>query len=489
MVQNTWIILKQAAYRLSFLLLTCCVCFDSRSQVSSIEFSSSDTALQNSFYRAKEMALSYKGDPGDPIGPWYEAALPSRNAFCIRDVSHQSIAAEILGWKAANKNMLTKLVTNISEAKDWCAYWEMNKFGKPAPEDYRNDREFWYNLNANFELIYTCWRLYLWTGDSSYITTPAFKFFFDRTVKDYLERWILQADSLLKRPAHPNAPVPYNNKDYFHSSRGLPSYNEAVADMRMGVDLVAAIYRAMKTYAAIALMRGEHQLAAKHLAKAEKYRQHLETFWWNKDARSYYTYFTDQQTFGRGEGGTYLLWYDALTDSSRIRSTIEHLLSMPSNVENLSYLPYQLCRYGYPEEAYRYILYLAHPATKRREYPEVSFGVIEGIVQGIMGVEADAPSNRLTTIYNNKSANSSELRNLDILVSRIDLKHWPKGSTLTNNGKKTINWRVSFHGRLSFIQVDGKKIRAIPKTNRMGNTCSYVDVKVLPGKTIMAILP
>ncbi|WP_315823945.1 hypothetical protein [Paraflavitalea speifideaquila] len=48
----------------------------------------------------------------------------------------------------------------------------MNYLGNPAPEDYRNDTAFWYNLNANFDIIYACWRLYLWTGDTAYIRHP-----------------------------------------------------------------------------------------------------------------------------------------------------------------------------------------------------------------------------------------------------------------------------------------------------------------------------
>jgi len=93
------------------------------SQQANLSFSSSDTALQTAFYRAKEMALHYKGKPGDPVGPWYESALPPRYAFCMRDVAHQSIPAEILGMSDANKNMLMLFAKNISASKDWCSYW------------------------------------------------------------------------------------------------------------------------------------------------------------------------------------------------------------------------------------------------------------------------------------------------------------------------------------------------------------------------------
>jgi len=51
------------------------------SQETSVSFSSSDTSLETAFYRAKEMALRYKGNPGDPAVPWYESALPPCSAF------------------------------------------------------------------------------------------------------------------------------------------------------------------------------------------------------------------------------------------------------------------------------------------------------------------------------------------------------------------------------------------------------------------------
>lgn len=41
---------------------------------------------------AKEQALAYAFED-DPVGLWYEAALPGREAFCMRDVSHQSMGA------------------------------------------------------------------------------------------------------------------------------------------------------------------------------------------------------------------------------------------------------------------------------------------------------------------------------------------------------------------------------------------------------------
>ena len=92
-------------------------------QSETLQFRSTDTALQTAFNRAKEMALSHRGNPADPVGDWYEAALPSRFAFCMRDVAHQSMAAEMLGLGKANSNMFSQFAKNISDGKDWCSYW------------------------------------------------------------------------------------------------------------------------------------------------------------------------------------------------------------------------------------------------------------------------------------------------------------------------------------------------------------------------------
>lgn len=146
------------------------------------------------------------GGKTDPVGPWYEAALPGRFAFCMRDVSHQSIGAEILGLAPENTNMFTLFAKNISENKDWCSYWEINKWGKPAPADYKNDKEFWYNLPANFDVIAALWKLYLWTGDKEYIEGDVFTNFYKKSLNKYIKRWVLTPDSLLTRPSHPNAP-------------------------------------------------------------------------------------------------------------------------------------------------------------------------------------------------------------------------------------------------------------------------------------------
>lgn len=484
-----------ATFAFLFILSSCAQSFGQQS--GAVRFVSSDTALTNSFAWAKHMALHYQGKPGDPVGPWYESALPPRNAFCMRDVSHQSIGGAILGMDLENKNMMTLFVSNISEGKDWCSFWEMNKEGKPAPEDYRNDSAFWYNLPANFDVMSACWRLYKWTGDRSYITDHRFTHFFDKSVTDYIAKWVLQPDSLLTRPTHPDNLDSYDENDAFKRCRGLPSYSEGVRNIKMGADLVAAIYRGLMTYGELQAHNDKAALARRYYEKAKKYQQELENKWWDNSADLYNTYYSDQLEFGKTEGETFLLWFDALSPGTKKTKTISHLLSRRWNVENMSYQPLILYRNGYHKEAYEQILYLTSPNTKRREYPEVSFGVVEAIVQGLMGIEPDATTGVIATCYNDPNIKTSRIEHLPILRTSIDLSHFGADrSEMTNNGHRSIMWRAEFKGTLKYAEMlDSKsKEKSTKKAKKValkqarlpdGRVVSYVDVRLEPGSKIM----
>jgi hypothetical protein len=471
-------------------VVNCCFFLNVFAQ-STTTFKSSDAAIQQAFDRAQNMALSYKGDSNDPVGPWYEAALPARAAFCMRDVSHQSIGAEILGLSRENKNMLSLFAQNISENKDWCSYWEINKFGKPAPEDYRNDKEFWYNLNSNFDVMYACWRLYLWTGDESYINNPEFENFFEKSTTNYIERWSLQADSLLKRSEFKNSPVPFNIKDDFHKCRGLASYSEGIPGLIMGVDLVAAIYRGLLTYSSILKQKGKFEKAQFFEDEAAKYQKQIEQIWWDEKASAYNVIYTSDGKFSKDGGELFLLWFDALKDAGRTKKAIEHIISEKTNVESLSYLPFLLYKYGFGDKAYEYILHLTDPATKRREYPEVSYGVIEGIVHGYMGIQADATKKTITTLYRGKKEGISEVDNLPVLNTVLFVKHNNQTTTTTttlhNKGKNAIQWRAMFPGNYNSVVVNGKKVNVFHTKEDNGDSYTFVDVPVNAGQKTIAV--
>lgn len=454
-------------------------------QVAHVNFSSTDKELEHAFNWAKEMANHYKGADTDPAGPWYEAALPSRNAFCMRDAAHQSIGAEILGMSKQNLNMFSLFAKNISAGKDWCSYWEINKFGKPAPEDYRNDKEFWYNLPANFDVIFATWRLYNWTGNKDYINNPTFVHFQEKTVKEYINTWLLSTDSLLTRPAQLHIPSPYNEQDYFHSCRGLPSYSEGIPDMRTGIDLVAALYRGLQTYSDILASKRLHQEAKLYAQKAESYRKRLEADWWNNKQGHYSLYYSSDGKFVQDGPIPYLLWFDALKDNDRIKRHMTQIASSESNVETTSYYPYLFYKYGEWDQARKYILYLSASTTPRREYPEVSFGVIDGIVQGLMGISPDAQNNTISTLFKSNSKGSATLNNLPVLQTTVKITHSNTyQSAITNSGKNSIKWKAMFSGNYRHASVNGAVQIPINETNAQGKVMCWVQVNVKPGMQI-----
>ena len=406
-------------------------------------FQSTDSSLENTFRWARDMALSYVRGGSDPVGLWYEAALPGRESFCMRDLSHQTVGAAMLGLDQYNLNMLGKVAANISEIKDWCSYWEIERLDRPTPCDYANDKEFWYNLPANFDVMRACFGMYEWTGDSSYLTDPAFKEFYYRTARDYADRWALTPDSIMQRRRFMNTAQPFNPKNGFHTCRGLPSYAENFSGITVAIDLLCALKSGYEAYAAMSRAVGETDEANFAAARAEAYGDIIESQWWDDAASRYNTYYKQDSTFHRGEGIPYMLLIGALDSPERVESSLDDVLSRTWNVENLSAFPVFLYRNGRSEAADSIINML--PKTERNDYPEVSYGVIEGIFGGLMGMQPSASRGELATCYNGTSDAVSTATDVPMLGGTVTLTHdGHRSSTLTNNTPRTLTWRASF---------------------------------------------
>jgi hypothetical protein len=117
----------------------------------------------------------------------------------------------------------------------------------------------------------------------------------------------------------------------------------------------------------------ERRLKAKQVElKATSYREHIDKYWWDEPAARYNTFYSNNGTFGKNEGETFLLWFDALQDSTRKRKTIRHILTDKWNVENMSYFPYIFYKSGYWTEAVHYMLLLTDPElndVNTRKFP------------------------------------------------------------------------------------------------------------------------
>ena len=456
-----------------------------------LTFRSSDELLNKAFEWAKGRALAYVFT-GDPVGDWYEAALPKREAFCMRDVSHQAAGANALGLQAFNKNMFRRFAENISEAKDWCTYWEINRTNKPASVDYRNDKEFWYNLPSNFDVLDAIWRQFLWTGDRAYLDDPVFLNFFEKSLKEYVERWDLAPEKIMARKAIMNLAVPLNPKDSFHTSRGLPSYNEDEPGLNVGADLSAAQYAAYLAYANVRKMRGEKDEADLFFKKAVLLKDFFHKTWWNTYKGRYNVFHYPDGRFGTGIGQEFLLYWGVTENGKPTRQAIESMLNLKDiNIEMRSYYPEIFYRYGEDAAAYRTVLYLCDETTKRREYPEVSYAVIGAIAMGLMGIEPDARDGLVRTLARLSREMGekgwAEIGEVPVLSTIISVKHTGlKTTEFKNTGVNPVTWRACFQGKHEKIVLSGREMKAEHKTGIDGREISFVTVIVKPGATLLA---
>jgi hypothetical protein len=142
---------------------------------------------------------------------------------------------------------------------------------------------------------------------------------------------------------------------------------------------------------------------------------------------------------------SFLLRWDVVPPA-RTAPVLEHLLSVyqQSGVEMNTYYPLEFYRYGKPEQAYALLARLMAPELKRREYPEVSFAVLETLAMGLMGIEPDAATRTVkTTARLTSPTRWAELREVPVFDGTITVRHTRDSTTLlVNHTLKEITWHA-----------------------------------------------
>jgi hypothetical protein len=451
-------------------------------QLSGITLKTSDARLAAAFEWARSQALAY-AFTGDPVGDWYEAALPGRQAFCMRDTAHQCLGAHMLGLAGSTHNMLRKFAENISESKDWCSYWEINRENLPAPIDYLDDAHFWYNLPANFDVLDACYRMYIWTGDRSYLTDPVFLNFYRRTVHEYVDRWDLGLAHIMTRPRIMNVRGRPDAADHFQKNRGIPSYDEGDPNFAVSIDQLAAQYAGYLAYARIERLKGNSGEAEEFLARARDVKASVNGEWWDNDGHNYHTRVNLDHRLGGSGLNLALLYYGVAEDGAKAGAVLNGLLKTIGDgkaigIEGQSHFPEVLYREGKAEAAYDQILDLTHTGKNRREYPEVSYAVIGAIATGLMGLELNAAEPEKGTVQTlprlSAATQWAEIDHVPVRANEVNIRHdGVVKTTFVNSKGPSLVWRACFPGSFPALLVDGKSITA---THAAAVSCTTVDI-------------
>jgi hypothetical protein len=453
-----------------------------------IEFESSDAALVDGFRWAKAQALAYARNDGS-IGPWYEASLPGRNSFCMRDVSHMSNGAQFLGLGSRTLNMLRRFAENISASKRWCTWWEITRDNVPAPVDYKNDKDFWYNLPANFDVLDACYRQWLWTRDPAYLD-DAFLNYYWHTVTDYVKAWDHDHDGLV---------------DHLPGSghMGIGSYDEDLQEkVLVGGDLIAAQYAAYRGYASIEHARKESTSAVEFDGKADGLRSIYNSQWWDPKHNRYFDVllgngkFAENMKESTGKSTQELPLYYGLTEigfkSEAVLDELEKCLTLDEDalhgavggVEGSSYLPDIFYQYGRSRAGYRALKFMMNPALKRREYPEVSYTVIGNLGTGLMGIRPLAEQTVETFPQLAEETGWAAVHHVPVGNNVISVKHVKNNETsLTNESGQSLAWRAAFPGKFRALFSSNKEVPAANTVRSLGTAEKYSIIHVAPGET------
>ena len=422
-----------------------------------VRLESSAPRLTQAFIYAKERAMAGVYG-GDPIGEWY-ASDPNSRTFCMRDVSHESLGAAVLGLGRHTENMLRRFAQSVASSRKWCGFWTITKDGFPSPDTYRSDTDFGYCLPANFDLLRACYQQLRWTGNRAYLDA-VFSGFYDHSVAAYVSTWDKSHSGWMK--ALPE----------FH--RIHASYNSRPPQFQTSADLVAAQYAAYLAYAGIQDLKGERgslswRMAEEYRAKAAALQARFEAEWWDANDNRFYSGILPDGSFSAeyvDQSNAYALWFGLPGDRAKIKASLDQMEQHhPQYDSTYSYFPEVFARYGRIERAYNGILEIADPASSTYARGETAFAALGAIAAGLMGINPDAPNRRVETLPRlAKEVEWVRLSRLPVGPNEITVEHRGAGTTVfTNQSGPPVEWRAGF-------LRDGKRVSLPVLTVRAGET-------------------
>jgi len=468
-----------------------------------LSIETSNKKLETAFQWAIDKALSYvqTGKTGvvdrherDRSGtgmvtyiPSYWAGYTWRTAFYSRDFCHQAAGAHLLGLQQENLSMLRAFAATANADRKWYPLWALNFDGTPFKLDYAGDHSFVREVPAVFELVEQCHRQYLWTGNPAYAHDPVLWNFCTKAVTDFIA---------LHDTRIPNGVAEGDGSgDIF---RGSATYNEIRSPLVEAGDAIASQYQAMLAYSRLLNVRAESQQAIDFEKRALALKTFFNTQWGVKQNTVPYVRGYDVQGRVLTDFGLENSWFmpmkfitepspktDAYLDF--IAQSVASPQGKPSNLEAISYLPGVFFPYNRVEEAWKWLEYIIDQPD--REYPEISYTLIGYIVEGLLGVEPNAPQGAFLTVSRLPDAiPHAGVRNVPLGDHRIDVLHHgtAESTAVHTSGVGPLKWDACFYGNHSTLVVNGKERAATPRRIH-GVQASSVTVELLPGQSATVV--
>lgn len=502
-------------------------------QAQEIRMKSDNAKLQNTFEWAVQRSKSYcmtgkeapanLGEDGPTLGykeavkciPSYWAGYANRTAFYERDFSHQSLGAHLVGLDEENFSMHKAFASHCTEDKKWYTWWALNFDGsvytldapnppgedhyQGYPVDFKNppgDR-FVREVPANFSLIHNSYKCYLWTGDRRYVTDSVLKFMRDKSMNEFFELHDSDGNGIPEGPG-----------DIWV---GSSSYNERDLHSREAGDAASLIYAARLAYAGFFAAGGDVKQSIQEKNKAADFYSYFNNTWSRIPGDSMFvsailqdgTPFNDfsrettilMPIYGITEPGhrTDLL-LDLISEQigDGIDSANPGAMALP-NIESYTYLPQLFFAYNRVAEAYKFVTYISDALDKPHElssqglngdYPEISFTMVSNLVEGMMGMQADAPNSTFSTIPRlPEDTRYVTIENIRVGDGLFSLTHNKNSSSEMAylQGDDAFTWEAGFYGNFPQLFVNGKTLKASHKKIN-GLSVSYVMIKLKPGE-------
>ncbi|MFJ5829718.1 NPCBM/NEW2 domain-containing protein [Streptomyces sp. NPDC093089] len=464
---------------------------------STLTIDSPNATLNSGFNWGKNRALGMTFYPGNPmmghepewwrlknsthttVEPGYWGAYTNRESYYNRDISHQSDGAHALGLDAETFHMMKTFAGDADDPgqKGW-PLWAHSSYGAMYYIDGTGFRE----LPSPFNVMAKAYKQYQWTGDSDWINDPTLSAYYDSTMGSFLtdhEVTWNDADPSGEQPAAKKQSGEYSATFFEFANENLVS----------AADALGYQYQSMLAYAEILKAKGDNANSAKWADRAQRVRDHFEAKWWDASNNRY---IRGKDATGKGYSSwgheaSFLMMLTGLGDHGpRTSGYLDFIAANDDdlNVEATSYLPEMYYQYNRSAEGWSWLKKLMNG---KNSYPEISFLAVSNTIDGMMGVQPDAPNGKLATVSRLTSETPwVEIDHLKVGGNDLKLKHTgTTSSTLTNNSGSSVDWEAQFYGTHATINVNGTEQPARTKS-LYGQTVSYVTVPLAGGASATA---